>query len=83
MKAFFSERIRVWTLLICGSALYFFANIQRVAIPGSIFDELQTALQISIDLLQCIQGAGNQRSGLFRRYLIKTIKIFEPGEHLC
>ena len=58
MKALFSEKVRVWTLLICGSALYFFANIQRVAIPGSIFDELQTALQISIDLLPMYSRCG-------------------------
>ena len=27
-------------LILFGSALYFFANIQRVAIPGAIFDRL-------------------------------------------
>jgi MFS family permease len=38
---------RVWLLLLCGTALYFFANIQRVAIPGSIFNILQQEFEVS------------------------------------
>ena len=34
-------------LLFLGSVLYFFTNVQRVAVPGSIFDELQRDLQIT------------------------------------
>ena len=34
-------------LILFGSALYFFANIQRVAIPGAIFDRLQEELHLS------------------------------------
>ncbi len=33
--------------VLFGSALYFFANIQRVAIPGAIFDRLQEDLALS------------------------------------
>ena len=32
---------RVMMLLGCGALLYFFANFQRVAIPGALFNELQ------------------------------------------
>ncbi|MBN2712743.1 MAG: MFS transporter [Planctomycetes bacterium] len=41
------RRYRLLGLLISGTALYFFANIQRVAIPGSIFDVLQQELHVS------------------------------------
>lgn len=41
------RKIRVWILLTFGVGLYFFANFQRVAIPGSLFNELQTGLGIS------------------------------------
>ena len=41
------RKFRLWLLLLCGSFLYFFANVQRVAVPGSIFDELQRSLQVS------------------------------------
>ena len=34
-------RLRFLTVLCCGTALYFFANIQRVAVPGAVFDRLQ------------------------------------------
>ena len=34
-------RLRFLTVLCCGTALYFFANIQRVAIPGAVFDRIQ------------------------------------------
>ena len=41
------RKFRLWGLLLCGSILYFFANVQRVAIPGSIFDDLQRSLHLS------------------------------------
>ena len=34
-------------LLLAGTGLYFFANIQRVAIPGAIFNTLQGELNVS------------------------------------
>lgn len=34
-------------LILCGTGLYFFANIQRVAVPGAIFDLLQEDLRLS------------------------------------
>lgn len=34
-------------MLFCGTALYFFANIQRVAIPGTVFNLLQEQLHVS------------------------------------
>lgn len=34
-------------LIIAGFGLYFFANFQRTAIPGAIFNELQSTLDIS------------------------------------
>ncbi|MEX2606120.1 MAG: MFS transporter [Kiritimatiellia bacterium] len=34
-------------LLIAGTGLYFLANVQRVAIPGSLFSELQSELGVS------------------------------------
>lgn len=47
---------RFWALLVCGTALYFFANIQRVAIPGSVFDCLQQELKVSAP---CITALGS------------------------
>ncbi|MBS1372391.1 MAG: MFS transporter [Lentisphaeria bacterium] len=47
MSSFFhSRRLRVW-LILFGTGLYFFANIQRVAIPGAIFNLLQEDLRLS------------------------------------
>ena len=34
-------RVHFITLLASGTVLYFFANIQRVAVPGAVFDRLQ------------------------------------------
>ena len=47
MNTLVHRKFRLWILLLCGSILYFFANVQRVAIPGSIFDELQKSLNVS------------------------------------
>lgn len=40
-----TQRVRV--LLFCGAMLYFFANVQRVSIPGAVFDLLQRKLSVS------------------------------------
>ena len=40
------RRFCLW-LILSGTGLYFFANIQRVAIPGAIFDLLQEDLHLS------------------------------------
>lgn len=42
-----ARRYRLLLLLFCGTMLYFFANVQRVAIPGSVFSLLQEELRIS------------------------------------
>ena len=36
-----STHLKIYFMLTMGVVIYFFANLQRVAIPGSIFDELQ------------------------------------------
>lgn len=41
------RKYRLRGMLFCGTMLYFFANIQRVAIPGSVFNLLQEELQVS------------------------------------
>ncbi|MBE6394033.1 MAG: MFS transporter [Lentisphaerae bacterium] len=41
------KKYRVWLLFICGTMLYFAANLQRVAIPGAVFNELQTKWGLS------------------------------------
>lgn len=46
MKEMFT-RYRVVALLLCGTGLYFFANIHRVAIPGAVFNQLQSQWQVS------------------------------------
>ena len=34
-------------LILLGTVFYFFANFQRIAIPGAIFDNLQRELKVS------------------------------------
>ena len=41
----FRRKFCLW-LILSGTGLYFFANIQRVAIPGAIFDLLQSDLHL-------------------------------------
>ena len=41
------KKYRVWLLFICGTMLYFAANLQRVAIPGAVFNELQMKWDLS------------------------------------
>ena len=36
-----ARKYRLYFLLLCGTGLYFFANLQRVAIPGTVFNLLQ------------------------------------------
>lgn len=38
---------KLHTLILCAVALYFFVNVQRVAVPGAIFNPLQVELGIS------------------------------------
>ena len=52
-----SYRLRLIGLLTCGTALYFFANIQRVAVPGSIFDLLQSELKVSAPYITALGSA--------------------------
>ena len=40
-KSQFPVFLKFLTILLCGTGLYFFANVQRVAIPGAVFDRLQ------------------------------------------
>ena len=42
-----TERTKLLTLYFCGIALYFFTNLQRSGIPGSLFNELQGDLGLS------------------------------------
>ncbi len=50
------SRLALWTLLACGTGMYFFANIQRVAIPGAIFNQLQAEFSASAS---AITGLGS------------------------
>jgi MFS family permease len=43
-------------MLGMGVMLYFFANLQRVAIPGSIFNELQTDLNASAKYITALSS---------------------------
>ena len=40
-RLFKTVKLRFSIILLCGTVLYFFANIQRVAFPGAVFDRLQ------------------------------------------
>ncbi len=71
-------------LLVCASAIYFFAYMQRVAIPGQFFDELQAAFALRADAvtflgaiylyiyggMQPFAGVMNDRLGANRVLLI-------------
>ena len=35
------ELLLGWSLLVLVSIMYFFANLQKVVVPGSVFNELQ------------------------------------------
>ena len=42
-----SERWRLITLLALASLMYFFVNLQRAAIPGALFNQLQRDFDLS------------------------------------
>ena len=42
-----STGLRLGGMLLCGTVLYFFANVQRVAIPGAVFNLLQEQWNVS------------------------------------
>ena len=63
--------LRVYFMLTMGVMLYFFANFQRVAIPGSIFNELQSSLHVGAayitalgSMFMYIYAAGQLCAGL-------------------
>ena len=41
MSAERREKLLGWLLLVMVSIMYFFANLQKVVVPGSVFNELQ------------------------------------------
>ena len=43
-------------MLSAAVALYFFANLQRVAIPGSIFNELQSDLKVGAKYITALSS---------------------------
>lgn len=51
-----SFRIPVLAMLTAGTVLYAMANIQRVAIPGAVFNQLQSRLDVSAP---CITALGS------------------------
>jgi MFS family permease len=84
LKAHLADRRREVLVLACASAIYFFAYFQRVAIPGTIFDELQSTFGVSAsDIanlaaiylylyggLQLFAGMLNDRIGALRVLLL-------------
>ena len=81
-----SERQKLLILYICGIGLYFFTNLQRSGVPGSLFNELQgglnlTAAQVTMlgtcfiyvyTFNQLIAGVLNDRYGGIRMMLFGT-----------
>ena len=66
-----ATHVRVFLMLSMGVLLYFFANFQRVAIPGSIFNELQSSLNVGAkyitalgSMFMYIYAAGQLCAGL-------------------
>ena len=51
-----STHVRVFFMLGMGVFLYFFANLQRVAIPGSIFNELQSDLNVGAKYITALSS---------------------------
>lgn len=90
-----SERKKLLILYICGIALYFFTNLQRSGIPGSLFNELQSDLALSASQVtmlgtcfiyvytfnQLIAGVLNDRYGGIRMMIFGTI-FFSLGSLL-
>ena len=79
-------------LILIGTIFYFFANFQRIAIPGAVFDLLQTDLDISAPyitafgaifmfvygILQLIVGVVTDRFGGFRVFFLGAV-LFTLG----
>ncbi|MHB9026045.1 MAG: MFS transporter [Armatimonadota bacterium] len=77
------------TLLACMNAIYFFSYFHRTAVPGTIFDELQTTFQTSAGAvaflsaiylyiyggMQLIAGIMNDRWGALRVLLIGALLL--------
>lgn len=90
-----SERQKLLILYICGIGLYFFTNLQRSGVPGSLFNELQgglalTAAQVTMlgtcfiyvyTFNQLIAGVMNDRYGGIRMMLFGTF-FFSLGSIL-
>ena len=88
-------RLRFLAILIFGSGLYFLANLQRVAIPGAVFDRLQqlygsqaagiaglgAAFMYAYALMQPMTGLLLDRFGS-GRVLIGGGLLFASGEML-
>ena len=52
-----ARKHRLRAMLFCGAMLYFFANVQRVAIPGSVFSLLQEELNVSAPYITALGSA--------------------------
>ncbi len=57
METVFKKHGHRILLMILGTILYFFANIQRVAVPGSIFNPLQQELKVSAPYITAFGAA--------------------------
>ncbi len=61
MRMHFADSIprkyRVRAMMLCGTMVYFFANVQRVAIPGSVFNQLQQELHVSAAYITALGSA--------------------------
>lgn len=67
-----ARKYRLYLLLIFGTCLYFFANFQRVGIPGTVFDLLQNDLKLTAPyvtafgaIFMYVYAAGQLIVGLF------------------
>ena len=90
-----SERKKLLILYISGIALYFFTNLQRSGVPGSLFNELQSGLDLTaaqVTMLgtcfiyiytfnQLIAGVLNDRYGGIRMMIFGTV-FFSLGSVL-
>lgn len=52
-----ARSVRTWIPLVCGGILYFFVNVERVAVPGAVFDELQTDFRLSAPRVTALGSA--------------------------
>ena len=90
-----NKKIILFTLLLIGTMFYFFANFQRIAVPGAIFDILQGELNVTAShitafgaifmyvyaLTQLINGVIVDRFGGFRIMLVGAV-VFTLGTFL-